>query len=109
MYLPWEKVQIVCTCIGIDMHDFYVYTIWQVAFFFCGLAMMAIALLLAVQGSRKSGKIFNVDTVPHSPLHITAARADVTVDSGNNPERFSLQTLDTGASGTTADSAGTDD
>ena len=35
--------------------------------------MMFIALLVAVQGSRKSSKIFNTLSVPHSPLHLTAA------------------------------------
>lgn len=35
--------------------------------------MMFITLLVAVQGSRKSSKIFNTLSVAHSPLHLTAA------------------------------------
>lgn len=35
--------------------------------------MIFITLLVAVQGSRKSSKIFNTLSVAHSPLHLTAA------------------------------------
>jgi nicastrin len=49
------------------------YRLQEVAFFFCGLAMIFITLLVAVQGSRKSNKIFRTLSVAHSPLHLTAA------------------------------------
>ena len=43
------------------------------ALFFSGLAMIFITLLLAVQVTRKSDKIFNTYSVVHSPLRLTAA------------------------------------
>ena len=43
------------------------------AFFFCGLAMIFITLLLAMQATRKSDKIFNTYLAVHSPLRLTAA------------------------------------
>ena len=45
----------------------------QAALFFCGLAMIFITLLVTIQGSRKSDKIFNTLLVAHSPLHLTLA------------------------------------
>jgi nicastrin len=56
------------------------YPLQEVAFFFCGLAMIFIALFLAVQATRKSDKIFNTYAVVHSPMRLTAADRAASID-----------------------------